>query len=138
MKRSFLIILLTSLLLMLFTLYLSFFSTFNEMLDFSIQNIFKILMIIYSLLVIFSAQWSFKRRVVIIKQEQDQTRMLKLLKNAFTIKIISVLGAAMFSYIVILITRDYIITILSILMNLILIFSWYGIKKTVKELNSEN
>ena len=82
-----------------------------------------------------SAQWAYKRRTQLIPTNLELEKKLNLFRNALLIKSISIIGSLLFSFVVILISRDYLILVLSVLMLIMMVYNWPTISKIKKDIS---
>lgn len=120
-------------LFLLFTLYLVSKVPMQDAFTPGMQITFKILMAVYTLLVLISGMLTYKRRIQSIPKNIQLIDKVEYYRKTITIKLIGTGGAILFTFAVLLLTSDYLILILSGLLFIILFMQIPGKKQFSKD-----
>ena len=120
-------------LFLLFTLYLVSKVPMQDAFTPGMQITFKILMAVYTLLVLISGMLTYKRRIHSLPKSIQLIEKVEYYKKTITIKLIGIGGAILFTFAVLLLTSDYLILFLSGLLFVILFMQIPGKKQFSKD-----
>ncbi len=120
-------------LFLLFTIYLVSKVPMQDAFTTEMQITFKILMAVYTVLVLISGMLTYKRRVKSIPRSILLVEKVEYYRKTVTIKLIGTGGAILFTFAVLLLTSDFLILVLSGLLFVILFIQIPGKKQFSKD-----